>query len=337
MDRGKRYNAGNRMSKLLDEEDDCPDEFYKENYGGFENTESDNEYQAEEEGEDVVDSDFSIDEDDEPISDIEDADNPRKKRRLVTKAYKEPVASTSGISKPKPKPAIPKEKTDPNDTSIDSSERKSKRKSTAAKTAETVHRMKVRDQESKQRPKKAKEEELIPTQEELLEEAKITAQENLKSLERYQKLEDEKKTRKIGKKQFTGPTIRYTSTRVPLIEETNDETTKVCERTVISIQNDPHNITFNKIFGVKPASKAPRLLYCGITGLPARYVDPLTSVPFRNSSCFKACRLTYYKQLLAKGNTNHPSINKFHRWFSNQHTGLKKELIMQAQKLKMGT
>lgn len=36
-----------------------------------------------------MDSDFSIDENDEPISDTEQ-EGPKKKRRLVTKAYKEP-------------------------------------------------------------------------------------------------------------------------------------------------------------------------------------------------------------------------------------------------------
>lgn len=44
-------------------------------------------YRAEEEGEDIIDSDFSIDENDEPVSDNEE-ENQKKKRRLVTKAYK---------------------------------------------------------------------------------------------------------------------------------------------------------------------------------------------------------------------------------------------------------
>lgn len=47
MQREKRNNAGNRMAKLLDEEEECQDEFYKQNYGGFEETESDHEYQYE--------------------------------------------------------------------------------------------------------------------------------------------------------------------------------------------------------------------------------------------------------------------------------------------------
>lgn len=42
---------------------------------------------AEEEGEDIVDSDFSIDENDEPVSDNEE-ENQKKRKRLVTKAYK---------------------------------------------------------------------------------------------------------------------------------------------------------------------------------------------------------------------------------------------------------
>lgn len=44
-------------------------------------------FRAEVEGEDIVDSDFSIDENDEPVSDNEE-EGQKKKRRLVTKAYK---------------------------------------------------------------------------------------------------------------------------------------------------------------------------------------------------------------------------------------------------------
>lgn len=51
-------------------------------------------FREEDEGEDEVDSDFSIDENDEPVSDTEQ-EGPKKKRRLVTKAYKEPKPVTS--------------------------------------------------------------------------------------------------------------------------------------------------------------------------------------------------------------------------------------------------
>lgn len=49
--------------------------------------ENDNDYQSEDSGSDVVDSDFSIDENDEVKSD-EDDDAIRRKRGISTKAYK---------------------------------------------------------------------------------------------------------------------------------------------------------------------------------------------------------------------------------------------------------
>ena len=41
--REKRQNAGNRMSRLLDEEEDA-DEFYQKTYGGFVETKDDKDY-----------------------------------------------------------------------------------------------------------------------------------------------------------------------------------------------------------------------------------------------------------------------------------------------------
>lgn len=41
--RDRRSNAGNRMSKILDEEED--DDFYKTTYGGFTEIEEDDDYQ----------------------------------------------------------------------------------------------------------------------------------------------------------------------------------------------------------------------------------------------------------------------------------------------------
>lgn len=42
-----------------------------------------------------MDSDFSIDENDEPVSDHEQEDTKRKRRTLVTKAYKEPKPASA--------------------------------------------------------------------------------------------------------------------------------------------------------------------------------------------------------------------------------------------------
>lgn len=43
-ERDRRPTAGNRMSKLLDEEEECKDDFYKTSYGGFIEEVDDNEY-----------------------------------------------------------------------------------------------------------------------------------------------------------------------------------------------------------------------------------------------------------------------------------------------------
>lgn len=89
----------------------------------------------------------------------------------------------------------------------------------------------MRNLEQKRRVKRQKEEEWVPTQEELLEEAKITEEENLQSLEKYQRLENEKKTRRTVKKVFSGPMIRYHSLKMPILggKDTNVQPMEVDE------------------------------------------------------------------------------------------------------------
>uniref|UniRef100_UPI003F778544 Vacuolar protein sorting-associated protein 72 homolog n=1 Tax=Homo sapiens TaxID=9606 RepID=UPI003F778544 len=63
-----RKTAGNRLSGLLEAEEE--DEFYQTTYGGFTEESGDDEYQGDQsDTEDEVDSDFDIDEGDEPSSD----------------------------------------------------------------------------------------------------------------------------------------------------------------------------------------------------------------------------------------------------------------------------
>ncbi|KAL1124555.1 hypothetical protein AAG570_001179, partial [Ranatra chinensis] len=102
-------------------------------------------------------------------------------------------------------------------------ERKSIRKSTAVKSAATAQRLKERCAQLGKRRNRLKRhlaaDSWKPTQEELLAEAKITEQENIKSLEKYQKMELEKKKCRVVKKVFTGPIIRYYSLSMPIIED----------------------------------------------------------------------------------------------------------------------
>ncbi|XP_060057684.1 vacuolar protein sorting-associated protein 72 homolog isoform X2 [Erinaceus europaeus] len=182
--RAPRKTAGNRLSGLLEAEEE--DEFYQTTYGGFTEESGDDEYQGDQsDTEDEVDSDFDIDEGDEPSSDGE-AEEPRRKRRIVTKAYKEPlkslrprkVSTPAGSSQKtrEEKALLPLELQDDGSDS-----RKSMRQSTAEHTRQTF--LRVQERQGQSRRRKGPHCERPLTQEELLREAKITEELNLRSLD----------------------------------------------------------------------------------------------------------------------------------------------------------
>ncbi|XP_077524622.1 vacuolar protein sorting-associated protein YL-1 isoform X2 [Amblyomma americanum] len=327
--RERRANAGNKMAQLLNEEDDA-DDFYKTTYGGFNEEEDDKEYETENDESDVVDSDFDIDEQDEPVSDHDDEEEgTKRRRRVVTKAYVEPVSEKKRkratekeqqkIEKPakrrRTRSAVEKESSSELSAPL-SVERKSVRRSTQAKSQETERRRQAHEEQRKRRhPRKSgAEHSWHPTQEELLEEAKITEQENLRSLESYQRLELEKKKAKIVKNVHRGPMIRYHSISMPLIEEVDAEgpatPTARCSRNFITFPDDS---TLKEYFPggrPKPANRS----VCPITRLPARYFDPVTLIPYANLQAFRVLREAYYAQLEQKGDTRQPEVAAWVEW-----------------------
>lgn len=408
--RERRSNAGNLLAKVLDEEEE--DEFYATTYGGFQETEEDVDYKQEKEVDDEVDSDFSIDENDEPKSDDEAEE--KRTRKSGTKVYKDPnrrkkagavagpslgekVKKANERKAPKPKPEKPEKTEKPEkperseraeralagDSSI---ERKSIRQSTAVKSAETLQRIKIRSALKKKKPKKV--EDRMPTQEELLEEALITEKENLKSLEKFEQIELERKKIRPTKKTITGPMIRYHSFAVPLIEEIppaedkssllgdlnlsdiikheegilegqevkteeldqpaepaepvtkmdvdfvgpdeevniekvpkeeksqkkkEPENMKYYERTLLSFENDIKDKAFRSCFPKQNVKKRRQLL-CAVTKRPARYIDPITKLPYRSVDAFRIIREAYYQQLEARGDRNDPQIAAWLQW-----------------------
>ncbi|XP_058467855.1 vacuolar protein sorting-associated protein 72 homolog [Malaya genurostris] len=353
--RERRANAGNRIAKLLDDEEE--DEFYKTSYGGFNETADDKEYiQKNDDEDDIVDSDFSIDENDEPVSDQEEDAAPKRRKKVITKAYKEPSAKKKSTKTIKIKPRTERQrspkKREKSTYTVHDSGRKSFRKSTAAKSAATLNRMKQRVEAEKRKPKVVKVEEYIPTQEELLDEAKITEKDNLKSLEKFRRMELEKKKTRPTKRIFTGPILRYRSLTMPLVEDASptknnssdsslkmetDETeedpekckerqpkkgrkslpkvevTGRCERTFITFENDIDDALFSSYFP-KPQKRERRSQICAITRLPARYFDPITQLPYRNLQAFKILREAYYQQVEDRGNPDNPEVSKWLEW-----------------------
>ncbi|XP_064555324.1 vacuolar protein sorting-associated protein 72 homolog [Drosophila montana] len=328
--RSRRHNAGNKIAKLLDEEED---DFYKTSYGGFQDEEGDKEYVQKDEEEDVVDSDFSIDEQDEPVSDQEDAPDKKRKRGGVnTKAYKEPAKpaikketkASPALHKKRGGGGVVKRRVRPRFTVLDSG-RKSIRTSTAIKTQATKIRLKELDDARKRKKKKVRVEDYMPTQEELLEEAKITEEENIKSLEKFQKMELEKKKTRPTKRVFTGPTIRYHSLTMPVLRNMPTRTTTIqpndpnnaigkCERTFVTIENDFNDKAFHAIFRPKRAPKTSSGI-CPITRLPARYFDPVTQQPYYSIQAFKILREAYYMQLEQQCSiSEQPELAKWMEW-----------------------
>ncbi|KAJ6637286.1 Vacuolar protein sorting-associated protein 72 like [Pseudolycoriella hygida] len=347
--RERRGNAGAKMAKLLDEEEE--DEFYKTSYGGFEETENDRDYvQKNDDEDDIVDSDFSIEENDEPISENEEETKTRRKT-TNKRAYKEPPKKSNQVKEQKKKVKVKKISTKrlkmkrQTYTVLDSA-KISLRKSTALKSAATEHRIKARTEAAKKKPKSLKSDDWIPTQEELLEEALITEEENLASLEKFKQMEIEKKKSRPTKRIFSGPTIRYHSLSMPLVEtkrtresnrsvpnsvsqedlstKTEDEesnrksiavsTGPRCERTFVSFENDVREDAFNSIF--KPSVKRPNGGYiCSITKMPARYFDPITRLPYRNKEAFKVVREAYYQYLEAWAD---PKALDLEKWLAHR-------------------
>lgn len=358
--RERRANAGNRIAKLLNEEEE-DEEIYKTLYGGFQETADDRDYiqqNVKDDDEDSVDSDFSIDENDEVVSDVEERETERPKGRQVYKDLKKKVpasrakAATAAAKSPKKataaatppnRSASKKKQAHRTSYTVLDSGRISLRQSTALKSAATQHRVKERKEAMRKRPKSYRIVDVMPSQKELLAEAETTAKENLASLERFRKMEIEKKKVRPTKRQGAGPVIRYHSMSMPAsVEPANTSRTKTIstssantngdmvmdmeidtpvavsgtetacsriERSFITFENDLDNECFDGIFN-RPAGKKKVEMICPLTRLPAKYVDPMTKLPYRNLQALKIIREAYYQLV----ETSLPAINPWVEW-----------------------
>ena len=164
------------------------------------------------------------------------------------------------------------------------------------------------------------------TQKELLEEAKRTEWENLASLEAYVRLEAEKKKVKEKVKVVQGPFMRFHSTSMPMIAELPDplnikqeegnqvvdigsaeaaqnqqsggeqppstESQKYCRNFLIFTDT----INYPSAFFPSSKPRKPRKRFCPVTGLPARYMDPITGTPYATSQAFRVIRNKYISE-----------------------------------------
>ncbi|XP_074661626.1 vacuolar protein sorting-associated protein 72 homolog isoform X2 [Tubulanus polymorphus] len=332
--RDKRSTAGTKMARLLEAEDE--DDFYKTTYGGFNEEEDDCEYASEESEADDVDSDFDIDETEVVVDTEEDVDRPKRRKRgaVTTKAYKEPAKKQPKMAPP----ALKKPKPVQTSASLQTIGKKSLRRTTENKSQQLVEREKDREHRMKMMKDIAARKNVTEvrrlTQDELLAEALITEQQNMKSLEEYTRLELEKKRSRVTKQVYRGPVIRYNSTTMPLIEQlpsnepeinvdalsptepikeipfSTEQTTEQTqpgqtEKTKLppttakcsrTFITFTDDKTFAEVFHHKKSRPPPRQ-YCPVTRLPAKYFDPITLTPYATAQAFKAIRDTYWQHV----------------------------------------
>ncbi|OWF36321.1 vacuolar protein sorting-associated protein 72 homolog [Mizuhopecten yessoensis] len=317
--RERRATAGNKMGRMLDAEEE--DDFYKTTYGGFNEEEDDKVYNSEDSESDQIDSDFSIDENDEVRSDADDDDAPKKRKGVSTKAYKEPVKKLKTEDR-KPKEKKEKEKKKKTTSSVQiyhaPIEKKSLRRSTAVKSNAREEREKVREMKQKMLKDMALQKKVAEvrrlTQEELLAEAEITEELNLQSLENYHRMEMEKKKSRVTKQINRGPLIRYQSFTMPLIEElpcdveisvdvdSIEPQKKVEEYDLVNCEKCSRTfVTFTderifKDYFPQKKHKPPVKQYCPVTKKPAKYFDPITQTPYSSLKAFHCIREAYSQQ-----------------------------------------
>lgn len=202
-----------------------------------------------------------------------------------------------------------------------------RRKSFRLATVEQRREHERRQEESRNKPKKAAKQTQYRklTQEEILAESEITERENLASLDAYRRLEEEKKKAKVPKPKIVGPVIRFHSVTAPLVdigvrssvEVLRDTADKDRPSQVSELNREDHSqapaaqqrccrsfVTFTD------ASSFPRAYFpvparrmklhqqpmCCVTGLPAKYKDPLTKMPYATAEAFRMIRAHYMRK-----------------------------------------
>ncbi|XP_010516899.1 PREDICTED: SWR1 complex subunit 2 isoform X1 [Camelina sativa] len=288
LDRTTRATRGKRMTKLLDDEVEEDEQFW--NQEALKEEEHDDEYEAEGEVADEFDSDFNDDEPEpEAVAENEKVERDLPKKRLIypgKPASKKKKKKTKVISKLEDTPGDEKpgeevgnkeqDEKDENEAQEDMEGekviRKSTRTSVVVRQAERDALRAAIQATTKPIQRKKVGEEKRMTQEEMLLEAAQTEIMNLRNLERVLAREEEvKKKAIVHKAVYKGPQIRYISK-------------DGCNYLEFS-----NGASFNSELSTKSVPY-PDKAVCVITGLPAKYRDPKTGLPYATKDAFKAIR-----------------------------------------------
>ncbi|KAM1578200.1 SWR1 complex subunit 2-like isoform X2 [Malus sylvestris] len=287
LDRTSRATRGKRMTKLLDEEIEEDEMFW--NQEALKEDEDDGNYEAEPEVADEFDSDFDEDEPDpDEGAENNDADERvRTKKRLIypgkqsskKKKKKKKVISELESKDGNEKSSHPEQHQDaPEEAEVERTVRKSTRTSVVVRQAERDAIRAALQATMKPIKRKKEGEEKRMTQEEMLLEAAQTEIMNLRNLERVLAREEEVKKRAIVHKAvYTGPQVRYFS------------------KDGCSYLEFSKGLSFQSEISTSPVPY-PEKAVCAVTGLPAKYRDPKTGLPYATKEAFNIIRQRFLQE-----------------------------------------
>lgn len=299
----RRGNAGNRMQRLIQEEEvdeeDADKDFYQQGFWADE--EEDNDFDGDADDEDArdsFDSDFGDSSESESEEESDDEKAAKKSKPKKKSVYKDPKLAHKKGEGPAPgeagssaAAAAPKPKKRPRPDPVASAGfaaplERSRRGATEAATAAAVEKRKSMDAAAKARAEKlaASGGRVVElrrlTQEEILAEAVQTEIMNKASLERMLRLEEEKRRVVKTTRVLDGPRIRFVS-------RANDRGAG-SERKLIQTVSFIETPVPSNIDGIAPPYPvAPR---CAVTGQPAKYIDPQTGTPYATLEAFRMLR-----------------------------------------------
>lgn len=270
------------MNKLLDDENEEDEAFW--NQDALKEEENDDNYEEEQEIADEFDSDFDEDEP-EPDEEVENEVDERvwTKKRLIfpgkpltkKKKKKKILSKLDSLDKDvksNEQSILPENHDVPNDVEGERIIRKSTRTAVVVRQAERDAIRAALQATMKPIKRKKEGEEKRMTQEEMLLEAAQTEIMNLRNLERVLAREEEVKKRAIVHKAvYTGPQLRYLSKDGYSYLEFSKGVSFQSELSTTSV---PY----------------PERAVCAVTGLPAKYRDPKTGLPYATKEAFKIIR-----------------------------------------------
>jgi vacuolar protein sorting-associated protein 72 len=273
----KRRSRGTRMRSLMDQEQEADNAFWGQK-AWDEGSDDDYEHVSEKDSEDP-------DIDQAEVDDGEYGDaSLGKQRRTKAKAgaYQDPAAARRGRKAGAPRgaraaggraPRIPVERV------ARSFRKTTQNRSSVAKTAreaDAAERVKQR----KARPARKVVVEFQMTQEDLLREAAQTEVENRRSLGTMLQVEEENSKSGAPGSKVRGPRIRFKSKRGCMDSVTFTD-----------VDQFPEYIDSS---GMDASARMyPEKPVCAVTGLPAKYRDPVTGLPYATLAAFKAIRREY--------------------------------------------